>query len=144
MQFGYREYLLECARKIGVEGAAEFLEDPNNGLNEVRPLLVLSCCYCFPSSRVKGKQIYEAFFWFSDRTRTTELTDSNCKIVFRCEPKTDLACYVKMKVKEELNKYSGNINGVPHFVVGDEKSNSSLIYLQIVSSINDYMVFLAD
>ncbi|KAK9924847.1 hypothetical protein M0R45_033195 [Rubus argutus] len=30
-----REYLVECAGKIGVEGAAEFLEDPNNGLNEV-------------------------------------------------------------------------------------------------------------
>ncbi|PRQ53290.1 putative DSBA-like thioredoxin domain-containing protein [Rosa chinensis] len=30
-----REYLLECAGKIGIEGAAEFLEDPNNGLNEV-------------------------------------------------------------------------------------------------------------
>ncbi|ONI18947.1 hypothetical protein PRUPE_3G249100 [Prunus persica] len=32
---GDREFLLESARKIGVEGAAEFLEDPNNGLNEV-------------------------------------------------------------------------------------------------------------
>ncbi|KAI5340714.1 hypothetical protein L3X38_019988 [Prunus dulcis] len=32
---GDREFLLESARKIGVEGPAEFLEDPNNGLNEV-------------------------------------------------------------------------------------------------------------
>ncbi|KAF7136462.1 hypothetical protein RHSIM_Rhsim08G0077200 [Rhododendron simsii] len=32
---GDREFLLECARKVGVEGAAEFLEDPTNGLKEV-------------------------------------------------------------------------------------------------------------
>ncbi|KAJ9147481.1 hypothetical protein P3X46_029638 [Hevea brasiliensis] len=32
---GDREFLLECAAKVGVEGAAEFLEDPNNGLKEV-------------------------------------------------------------------------------------------------------------
>ncbi|CDP02343.1 unnamed protein product [Coffea canephora] len=29
------EFLLESARKVGVEGAAEFLEDPNKGLKEV-------------------------------------------------------------------------------------------------------------
>ncbi|KNA25847.1 hypothetical protein SOVF_002820 [Spinacia oleracea] len=29
------EFLLECAKKVGVEGAAEFLQDPNNGLKEV-------------------------------------------------------------------------------------------------------------
>ncbi|KAM7506880.1 hypothetical protein LguiA_017333 [Lonicera macranthoides] len=32
---GDREFLVESARKVGVEGAAEFLEDPNNGLKEV-------------------------------------------------------------------------------------------------------------
>ncbi|XAR71320.1 hypothetical protein NMG60_11028525 [Bertholletia excelsa] len=32
---GDREFLLECARKVDVEGAADFLEDPNNGLKEV-------------------------------------------------------------------------------------------------------------
>ncbi|XP_021296680.1 uncharacterized protein LOC110425921 isoform X1 [Herrania umbratica] len=32
---GHREFLLESARKVGVEGAAEFLENPNNGLKEV-------------------------------------------------------------------------------------------------------------
>ncbi|KAG8662405.1 uncharacterized protein YwbO [Manihot esculenta] len=32
---GDREFLLECAAKAGVEGAAEFLEDPNNGVKEV-------------------------------------------------------------------------------------------------------------
>ncbi|EOY03799.1 PREDICTED: uncharacterized protein YwbO isoform X1 [Theobroma cacao] len=32
---GDREFLLESARKVGVEGAAEFLENPNNGLKEV-------------------------------------------------------------------------------------------------------------
>ncbi|XP_010694147.2 uncharacterized protein LOC104906998 [Beta vulgaris subsp. vulgaris] len=32
---GDREFLVECAKKVGVEGAAEFLEDPNNGLKEV-------------------------------------------------------------------------------------------------------------
>ncbi|KAJ9540569.1 hypothetical protein OSB04_027075 [Centaurea solstitialis] len=32
---GDRDFLLECANKVGLEGAAEFLEDPNNGLQEV-------------------------------------------------------------------------------------------------------------
>ncbi|WRX19969.1 DSBA-like thioredoxin domain - like 1 [Theobroma cacao] len=32
---GHREFLLESARKVGVEGAAEFLENPNNGLKEL-------------------------------------------------------------------------------------------------------------
>ncbi|GAV83225.1 DSBA domain-containing protein, partial [Cephalotus follicularis] len=32
---GDREFLVESAKKVGVEGAAEFLEDPNNGLREV-------------------------------------------------------------------------------------------------------------
>ncbi|KDP24301.1 hypothetical protein JCGZ_25597 [Jatropha curcas] len=32
---GDREFLLECAEKVGVEGAAEFLQDPNNGVKEV-------------------------------------------------------------------------------------------------------------
>lgn len=32
---GDREFLLECAQKVGLEGAAEFLEDPNNGVKEV-------------------------------------------------------------------------------------------------------------
>ncbi|ESR44193.1 hypothetical protein CICLE_v10012619mg [Citrus x clementina] len=32
---GDKEFLVECARKVGVEGAAEFLDDPNSGLNEV-------------------------------------------------------------------------------------------------------------
>ncbi|GKV16951.1 hypothetical protein SLEP1_g27516 [Rubroshorea leprosula] len=32
---GEREFLLECASKVGVEGGAEFLEDANNGLKEV-------------------------------------------------------------------------------------------------------------
>ena len=26
---------MESTKKVGVEGAAEFLQDPNNGLNEV-------------------------------------------------------------------------------------------------------------
>lgn len=29
------EFLLECAKKVNLEGAAEFLQDPNNGLKEV-------------------------------------------------------------------------------------------------------------
>ncbi|GFY84844.1 thioredoxin superfamily protein [Actinidia rufa] len=33
---GDREFLVECARKVGVEGAAEFLENPSNGLEEVK------------------------------------------------------------------------------------------------------------
>ncbi|XP_042020373.1 uncharacterized protein YwbO-like [Salvia splendens] len=32
---GDREFLVECAKKVGVEGAAEFLQDPNSGLKEV-------------------------------------------------------------------------------------------------------------
>ncbi|KAJ7974275.1 DSBA oxidoreductase family protein [Quillaja saponaria] len=32
---GDRVFLLESASKVGVEGAAEFLQDPNNGLKEV-------------------------------------------------------------------------------------------------------------
>ncbi|XP_021905377.1 uncharacterized protein LOC110820257 isoform X2 [Carica papaya] len=32
---GDREFLVESARKVGIEGAAEFLEDPNNGVKEV-------------------------------------------------------------------------------------------------------------
>ncbi|XP_065854985.1 uncharacterized protein [Euphorbia lathyris] len=32
---GDKEFLLECAAKVGVQGAAEFLEDPNNGVKEV-------------------------------------------------------------------------------------------------------------
>lgn len=30
-----RDFLLECARKAGVEGAAEFLESADNGVKEV-------------------------------------------------------------------------------------------------------------
>ncbi|KAJ8436021.1 LOW QUALITY PROTEIN: hypothetical protein Cgig2_007679 [Carnegiea gigantea] len=55
---GDRDFLVECAKKVGIEGAAEFLEDPNNGL----------------------KDVYE-----------------------------------------ELEKYSANINGVPHFVINDQQ-----------------------
>ncbi|KAI3919122.1 hypothetical protein MKW98_016675 [Papaver atlanticum] len=32
---GDRDFLVEAASKAGIEGAAEFLENPNNGLNEV-------------------------------------------------------------------------------------------------------------
>ncbi|GAA0169926.1 transferase [Lithospermum erythrorhizon] len=32
---GGRDFLLECARKAGVEGAAEFLDNPENGQKEV-------------------------------------------------------------------------------------------------------------
>lgn len=32
---GDRDFLVESARKVEIEGAAEFLEDPNNGLKEV-------------------------------------------------------------------------------------------------------------
>ncbi|KAK9700255.1 hypothetical protein RND81_08G227300 [Saponaria officinalis] len=58
---GDREFLVESARKVGIEGAAEFLDDPNNGLKEV---------------------------------------------------------------KEELNKYSSDISGVPYFVINDEQKLS--------------------
>lgn len=32
---GDRSFLVESAKKVGINGAAEFLEDPNNGLKEV-------------------------------------------------------------------------------------------------------------
>ncbi|KAM7279778.1 hypothetical protein ACFE04_006912 [Oxalis oulophora] len=32
---GDRDFLLECASKVGVQGTAEFLQDPNNGLKEI-------------------------------------------------------------------------------------------------------------
>ncbi|CAH9084365.1 unnamed protein product [Cuscuta europaea] len=32
---GDREFLVEAAKKVGIEGAAEYLEDPHNGLKEV-------------------------------------------------------------------------------------------------------------
>ncbi|KAJ8775040.1 hypothetical protein K2173_020044 [Erythroxylum novogranatense] len=32
---GDKEFLVECAKKVGIEGAADFLEDPNNGVKEV-------------------------------------------------------------------------------------------------------------
>ncbi|KAF5187094.1 Dsba-like thioredoxin domain [Thalictrum thalictroides] len=32
---GDHKFLVECAEKVGVEGAAEFLKDPNNGVQEV-------------------------------------------------------------------------------------------------------------
>lgn len=35
-----REFLVESAKKVGIEGAAEFLEDPNNGLKEVFSFLI--------------------------------------------------------------------------------------------------------
>ncbi|KAK2633029.1 hypothetical protein EUGRSUZ_L00721, partial [Eucalyptus grandis] len=54
---GDREFLVEAAAKAGVDGAAEFLDNPNNGLQEVN---------------------------------------------------------------EELEQYSSNISGVPHFVVNDK------------------------
>ncbi|KAE8685221.1 DSBA oxidoreductase family protein isoform 2 [Hibiscus syriacus] len=54
---GDREFLLESAEKVGVEGAAEFLENPNTGVKEVN---------------------------------------------------------------EELEKYSANISGVPHYVINEK------------------------
>ncbi|XP_050226488.1 uncharacterized protein LOC126676347 isoform X2 [Mercurialis annua] len=32
---GDRDFLLNCAAKVGIEGAADFLADPNNGVKEV-------------------------------------------------------------------------------------------------------------
>lgn len=34
-QFVCSKFLLESAAKVGIEGAEEFLKDPNNGLKEV-------------------------------------------------------------------------------------------------------------
>ncbi|KAD7479462.1 hypothetical protein R6Q59_008288 [Mikania micrantha] len=37
---GDMDFLVESARKVGLEGAAEFLQDPNNGLHEVNEELM--------------------------------------------------------------------------------------------------------
>jgi len=34
-KFECRKFLLEAAAKVGIEGAEEFLKNPNNGLKEV-------------------------------------------------------------------------------------------------------------
>ena len=34
-RFTSRDFLVESARKVGLEGAAEFLDDPKMGLDEV-------------------------------------------------------------------------------------------------------------
>lgn len=34
-EIGCRKFLLEAAAKVGIEGAEEFLKNPNNGLKEV-------------------------------------------------------------------------------------------------------------
>lgn len=50
---GRREFLLESARKVGVEGAAEFLENPNNGVKEVCSILTLSHPSSLPHQETK-------------------------------------------------------------------------------------------
>ena len=34
-QLGSRDFLVEISKKVGIEGATEFLDDPKMGLNEV-------------------------------------------------------------------------------------------------------------
>ncbi|CAK7335313.1 unnamed protein product [Dovyalis caffra] len=53
-----REFLLECAQKAGVEGAAEFLEDPNNGVKEVNEELEKHSAHItgVPFYVINGKQ----------------------------------------------------------------------------------------
>ena len=46
-----REFILEYARKVGVEGAAEFLENPNNGIKEVCSILQLSHPSSYPINK---------------------------------------------------------------------------------------------
>lgn len=57
---GCREFLLECAAKAGVEGAAEFLEDPNNGVKEVRSVPLLS----FHFGCIKAAETMQFDFFF--------------------------------------------------------------------------------
>lgn len=47
LSFGCRDFLLECARKVNLEGAAEFLQDPNNGLKEVFSYKHIPCMLHF-------------------------------------------------------------------------------------------------
>lgn len=47
----FREFLVETAKKVGIEGAEELLSDPNNGVTEVCFLnhVIISVCsvgYC--------------------------------------------------------------------------------------------------
>lgn len=41
-----REFLLECARKAGVEGAAEFLGSDDNGVNQVSTQVLYALFGC--------------------------------------------------------------------------------------------------
>lgn len=59
VMIGCREFLVECARKVGVEGAAEFLDEPNNGLNEVIFLFLLFCSFGFSPSSFRPPAILE-------------------------------------------------------------------------------------
>ncbi|XP_054793870.1 uncharacterized protein LOC129299426 [Prosopis cineraria] len=49
---GDYDFLLECAKKVNLEGAAEFLQEPNNGLKEVEDELNT------PSGNVRGVPFY--------------------------------------------------------------------------------------
>ncbi|CAL1392331.1 unnamed protein product [Linum trigynum] len=52
---GDREFLLECAEKVGLEGAAEFLDDPNAGLKQVNEDLGKTVVRGVPYYVINGK-----------------------------------------------------------------------------------------
>ncbi|CAI0553235.1 unnamed protein product [Linum tenue] len=52
---GDREFLLQCAEKIGLEGAAEFLDDPNAGLKQVNEDLEKTVVRGVPYYVINGK-----------------------------------------------------------------------------------------
>ncbi|CAL1408550.1 unnamed protein product [Linum trigynum] len=56
---GDREFLLECADTIGLEGAAEFLDDPNAGLEQVNEDLEKTVVRGVPYYVIKGKHKLE-------------------------------------------------------------------------------------
>ncbi|CAN1181067.1 hypothetical protein LINPERHAP2_LOCUS35153 [Linum perenne] len=52
---GDREFLLECAEKVGLKGAAEFLDNPDNGAKEVNEELEKTVVRGVPNYVINGK-----------------------------------------------------------------------------------------
>jgi hypothetical protein len=132
-----REFLVESAIKVGIEGAAEFLQDPNNGLKEVffsvlilmlqfvakqaEKVLNLEFCTFHTWSNSEESQ---NFIYFPIIKLVIDHATSSLLMFFIALTFAPCVCY---KVNEELDKYSANITGVPYFVVGEKKNPNFMI-----------------
>ncbi|KAG4937527.1 hypothetical protein JHK85_052446 [Glycine max] len=94
---GDHKFLLESAAKVGIEGAEEFLKDPNNGLKE-------HTGYVYPRIPILPKVANPNPYRILEHTANyvTMLLSSSFKM---------------LNVEEELKTYSGNISGVPYYVI---------------------------